>query len=149
VLKLRDVECPLVDIDIKLFLRTHLADIARHRSHFDVIEDWPLSFDVHILCEKAAGLFIYASTAIKFVASRYHQPPKRIALLVSLPQNTACEGVSGTDFPHTEILRQVYYGLGPDDQNPDNQEVYRRFRSVYLQMCSDKNPKKLLHMDVV
>jgi len=88
VLKLHDVERPLVDIDIKLFFRTRLTEIAKVWSHLDVTEEWPLSSDINILCEKAAGLFIYASTAIKFVASPHHQPPKRLALLISLPQNT-------------------------------------------------------------
>ena len=100
VFKLHDVERPLVDVDIKLFLRTHLTETAKNRSHCNVTEDWPLSSDVDILCEKAAGLFIYASTVIKFVASRHHQPPKRLATLISLPQNTTHEGESGIDSLH-------------------------------------------------
>ena len=140
VLKLHDVKRPLVDIDIKLFLRTRLADIVTNRTHLDVTEDWPLSSDVDILCEKAAGLFIYASTAIKFVASRHHQPPKRLDLLVLLPQNTAREGESGIDSLYTEILRQAYYDLSPDDQNPDNQEVYHCFRSAVGAVLLAFNP---------
>ena len=70
-------------------------------------------------------MFIYASTVVKFVASRHHHPSKRLALLVSLPQNTTHEGESGTDSLYTEILRHAYY-----DVDPDNQEVYHRFRSV-------------------
>ena len=130
VLKLHEVERPLVDIDIKLFLRTRLVEIARNRSHCDVTEGWPLSSDIGILCEKADGLFIYASTVVRFVASRHHQPPKRLTILVSLPQNTTHEGQSGVDFLYTGILRQAYCDLDPDNQNPDNQEVYQHFRSV-------------------
>ena len=69
VFKLHDVERPLVDIDIKLFFRTCLTEVAKNRSHLDVADDWPLSSDIGIICEKAAGLFIYASTVVKFVAS--------------------------------------------------------------------------------
>ena len=140
VLKLHDVKRPLVDVDIKLYLRTRLADIARNRSDCDVTEDWPPSSDIDILCEKAAGLFIYASTAIKFVASRHHQPPRRLNILISLPQNTAREGDSGINTLYTEILRQAYYDLGPDDLNPDNQEVYRRFRSAVGTVLLAFNP---------
>jgi len=140
VLKLHDIKRPLVDVDIKLYLRTRLADIARNRSHCDVTEDWPPSSDIDTLCEKAAGLFIYASTAIKFVASRHHQPPRRFDILISLPQNTAHEGESGINTLYTEILRQAYYDLGPDDRNPDNQEVYRRFRSVVGAVLLAFNP---------
>jgi hypothetical protein len=132
VLQLHDVKRPLVDIDIKLFLQTHLADIARNRGHSDVAEDWPLSsgIDIGVLCEKAAGLFIYAAIVIKFIASQPHQPSNWLALHVSLPQNTGHEGESGIDSLYTEILRQAYCDSGPDGQSPENQEVYRCFRSV-------------------
>jgi hypothetical protein len=149
VLKLHDVEPSSVDVDIKLFLRTRLADIAGNRSHWDITGDWPLSCDIDILCEKAAGLFTYASTAIKFIASRHHQPPERLALLVSLPRDTAREGESGINSLYTEILKQAYYDLGSDDRNPDNQEVYRRFRSVAGAVLLAFNPlsmKSLSHL---
>ena len=139
VLKLHDVKRLLVDVDIKLYLRTRLADIVRNRTHLDV-KDWPFPSDIDILCEKAAGLFIYASTAIKFVSSRHHQPPKRLNILISLSQNTTREGEFGIDSLYTEILRQAYYDLGPDDQNPDNQEVYCRFRSVVGAVLLAFNP---------
>ena len=107
VFKLHDVERPLVDIDIKLFLRTRLTEIAKNRSHCNVSEDWPLTSDINVLCEKAAGLFIYASTAVKFVASQHHQPPKRLALFISLPQNTTHEGDSGIYSLYLEIKASI------------------------------------------
>ena len=140
VLKLHQVRRPLVDVDIKLFFRTRLTEVAKNRSHRNVTEDWPLPSDIDILCEKASGLFIYASTAVKFVASQHHQPSKRLALLVSLPQSTVREGNSGIDSLYTEILRQAYLDLGPDDQNPDNQEVYHCFRSVVGAVLLAFNP---------
>jgi hypothetical protein len=140
VLKLHDVKRPLVDIDIKLFLRTRLTDIARNQGHCDITEGWPLSSDIDILCEKAAGLFIYASTVVKFVASRYHQPPKRLNLLVSLPQNTTHEGEFAINSLYTEILKQAYCDLGPDDQGPNNQEIYCHFRTVVGAVLLAFNP---------
>ena len=125
VFKLHDVRRPLVDTDIKLFLRTRLTEIAKNRRNFDAREDWPHSSDINILCGKAAGFFTYASAAIKFVASAHHHPPERLVLLISLPQNTTHEGESGIDSLYTKILSHTYRGVGPD-----NQEVYRSFRSV-------------------
>ena len=139
-LKLHNVKRPLVDSDVKLFSRTRLTEISKRWSHWDVTEDWPLSSDISILCEKAAGLFIYASTAVKFVASLHHQPPNRLAILVSLPQNTARKGESGIDSLYAEILKHAYHDIGPDNQNPDNQEVYRRFRSVVGAVLLAFNP---------
>jgi len=140
VFKLHDVKCPLVDTDIKLFFRTRLPEIARNRSYCDVTEDWPPPSDINVICEKAAGLFIYASTVIKFVASPHHQPPKRLAILVSLPQNTAHEVESGIDSLYTEILRHGYHDMGSDNQKPNNREVYHRFRSVVGAVLLAFNP---------
>ena len=149
VFKLHEVKRSLVDVDIKLFFRARLTDIAKNWSHCDVTEDWPLSSDIDILCGKAAGLFVYASTVIKLVASRHHQPPKRLALLISLPQSTAREGESGINSLYTEILRQAYLDLGPDDQNPDNQEVYCRFRSVVGAVLLAFNPLSMKSLSLL
>ena len=146
ILRLHDAKRSLVDIDIKLFLRTRLTDIAKNRSHCNVTEDWPLSSDMDILCEKAAGLFIYASMVVKFVGSRHHHPLKRLTLLVSLPQNTAHEGESGINSLYTEILRDAYCDMGPDNQNPDNQEVYRHFRSVVGAVVLAFNPLSMMSL---
>ena len=146
VLRLHDVKRPLVDIDIKLFLRTRLTDIAKNRSHCDVTEDWPLTSDMDVLCEKAAGLFIYASTVVKFVGSIHHHPLKRLALLVSLPQSTAHEGESGINSLYTEILRHAYRDVGPGNQNAHNQEVYRCFRSVVGAVILAFNPLSMMSL---
>ena len=68
-----------------------LTSITKHRSDGGPREEWPSSSDISILCDKAAELFIYAATVVKFVVSSHHQPSRRLALLVSLPHST--EGV--------------------------------------------------------
>ena len=125
VLRLHDVKPSLVDGDIKLFFRTQLSDIAETWSDCGVMEDWPSSSDIDTLCEKAAGLFIYASTVIKFVTSKYHTPNERLALIISLPQSTMYEGKSGIDLLYTQVLEQAFCDIGPDEQG-----LYSDFRSV-------------------
>jgi hypothetical protein len=125
VLKLHDVERSSVDSDIKLFFRKRLTEIIKHWSHCDLTEDWPSPSDVDILCKKAAGLFIYASTVVKFVAPRHFQPEKRLALIISLPQNTTREGKLGIDLLYTQVLTQAFHNMDSDDQ-----ELYQHFQSV-------------------
>ena len=125
VLRLHDVERSLVDSDIKLFLRTGLCNIAETRSDFDSTEDWPSLYEIDILCKKAAGLFIYASTVVKFVAFQHGSPTERIALIVSLPQSTAHEGRSGIDLLYTQVLEQAFH-----DVDLGEQVLYSNFRSV-------------------
>ena len=130
VFKLHDVERSLVDADIMLFFNIHLAEIAKQQSYNGLMEGWPTTSGINILCKKAAGLFIYASTVIKFVSSEHYQPTKRLALLVSLPQNTDHEGKSGIDTLYTEVLIQAFHNMDSDNLGPDEQEVFYHLRSV-------------------
>ena len=125
VLKLHDVERCSVDDDIKLFFRARLDDIIKDRSNCDLTENWPSSYEIDILCKKAAGLFIYASTVVKFLASPNHLPTERLALIISLPQSTTHEGKSGIDLLYTQVLEQAFRGTHSDDQ-----ELYSRFKLV-------------------
>ena len=125
VLRLHDVERSLVDSDIKLFLKAQLADIAKTQSSCDFTEDWPSPQDIDILCKKAAGLFIYASTLVKSIGSKYHLPTERLALITSLPQSTIHEGKLGIDLLYTQVLEQAFC-----DMDFDGQEFYSHFRSV-------------------
>ena len=140
VFKLHDVERSSVDTDIKLFFRIHFADMAKHRSHSNLPEEWPSSSDINILCQKAAGLFIYASTVVKFVSPRHHQPARRLAILISFPQNTVHEGESGINTLYTEVLMQAFCDVGLDNLKPDDQDVFHRLRSVVGAVLLAFNP---------
>jgi len=125
VLKLHDVERSSVDGDIKLFLRTRLTEIAKTQSDCDLTKDWPGSYNINILCKKAAGLFIYALTVVKFVASQHHLPTERLTLVISLPQSTAHEGKSGINLLCIQVLEHAFR-----DADSDEQELYSRFKFV-------------------
>jgi len=125
VLRLHEVEPSLVDSDIKLFLRARFIDITKNRSDCNFAEDWPGPHNINILCDKAAGFFIYASTVVKFVASHRHPPDERLALIVSLPQDTSHEGKSGVDLLYTQVLAQTFYDVDSHDH-----ELYSHLRSV-------------------
>ena len=122
VLRLHDVKPNLVDSDIKLFLTTRLTDIIKNRSNCSLMGDWPSPQDINVLCKKAAGFFIYASTVVKFVMSRYHSPGDRLALIISLPQDTSHEGRSGIDLLYTRVLEQAFCDV--------DQDFYPHFKSV-------------------
>ena len=108
VLKLHEVKPEVVDRDIGLFFQTQLANLSRARSDFDLTEDWPTPSDVKILCKKAAGFFIYASTVVKFVASESDPLAERLSLITSLPESTAEEGKSGVDQLYSKVLQQAF-----------------------------------------
>ena len=115
ILRLHEVDPSSVDSDIRVFFQAQLTNIAKNRSDWDLSEPWPSLFDLETLCAKAAGLFIYASTVIKFVASKDHQPAERLADIVALPQSTVEEGKSGLDLLYTEVLQQAFLSTHASD----------------------------------
>ena len=125
VLKLHDVKPEAVDGDIALFLQTQLASLAKNRSDFDLTEDWPSPSDIQLLCKKTAGLFIYASTIVKFVASEDNPLTESLSLITSLPQSTVEEGKSGVDQLYTKVLQQAF-----SDVHADTSQQYLRFQTV-------------------
>jgi len=139
VLKLHDVERSSVDSDIKLFFRTQLADIAKTRSDCDFTLDWPNPSYINILCKKAAGFFIYASTVVKFVAFKNRTPIEQLDRIISLPQSTVHEGRSGIDLLYTQVLDQAV-----DEADADAGEIHLRFRTVVGAVLLVFNPLSIM-----
>ena len=137
VFRLHDVERSSVDHDVKLYFRTQLTDIATSRSDCDFTENWPNPSDIDILCTKAAGLFIYASTVVKFVAFRHRTPTEQLERIISLPGNTAHEGRAGVDLLYTQILEQAAADV---DTVEDDEEIYSRFKTVVGAVMLVHNP---------
>ena len=125
VFRLHEVEPCLVDNDIMLFLKAQLANIVIDQSDCNLPEEWPSSSDLDILCMKAAGLFIYASTAIKYIASKDHPPPQRLTDIILNPQSSIEEGKSGIDQLYNGVLEQAYSNIPADDNR-----FYSNLRSV-------------------
>ena len=125
ILKLHEVEPSLVDSDIRLFLKAQFLEITKNRSDCSFEEDWPSPQNLDILCKKAAGFFIYASTVAKFIASYHHPPDEALDLIVSLPQDTFHEGKLGIDLLYTQVLSQAFPNVGIHNFN-----LYSCFKSV-------------------
>jgi len=51
---------------------------------------------------------------VKFIASQYHPPDERLAIILSLPQDTSHEGKSGVDILYTQVLEQAFHGMDQD-----------------------------------
>jgi len=139
ILRLHDVKRSSVDRDIKLFFRTQLANIAGTRSDCDFTQDWPNPSDISILCKKAAGFFIYASTVVKFVGFKNRTPTEQLDRIISLPQSTVHEGQSGIDLLYTQILEQVV-----DEVDAHAGEIHSHFRTVVGAVLLVLNPLPMM-----
>jgi len=123
--RFHSLERSSVDNDIKLFLRARLTNIVRARSNCDLRECWPSSSDLHILCDRAAGLFSYASTVVRFIESGDRPIAERLTLITSLTQCMVEEGKSTLDTLYTRVLEHILRDVHPDDEGYQS-----RFRSV-------------------
>ena len=115
---LHDVERSLVDNDIRLFLEQSFLELARRRR---VLGDWPTKEQLDLLCERAAGLFVYAMATVKFIDHRNNHPKKQLDRLLQSPESSAREGkvafrVDTTlDSLYTTILREAFGRDDPED----------------------------------
>jgi len=126
VFVLHDVDPPLINNDIRLFLKHELSELAeRHQ-----LGSWPSDEHVDLLCKRAAGLFVYAVATIKFLDSNTHLPEHRLGVIVKLPECTAPEGKtrfnlkSTLDSLYTSILQMAF------SDSEEDPEVYSRVRST-------------------
>ena len=124
VLRLHEVKPEAVNNDIKLFFQIRLTEVAENRSDCDSAEDWPSISDLDILCKKAAGFFIYASTVVKFITSKNFKPTKQLGRIILFPQTTSHEGRSGIDLLYTQVLEQAI------DTDADGKELHSQLRTV-------------------
>jgi len=135
VLKLHEVKPETVNSDIKLFFQTQFTELVEEQSDCSSTEDWPSPSEIDILCEKAAGFFIYASTVVKFVKSSNHPPAEQLKMITSFPHSTSHEWSSGIDILYTQVLEQAAM-----DVDVDKEKVNSSFRTVIGAVVLVLNP---------
>ena len=90
VFVLHEVEPSIINTDIRLFLECGLSELAKRRG---IEQDgWPTDQHINLLCERAAGLFVYAVATLKFLDHRFNSPSKRLDIITRAPESTTYEG---------------------------------------------------------
>ena len=70
------------DNDIEVFLKSKFRDIKKNHPSCELIPPWwPYTSQIQRLVQKSSGQFIYASTVMKYVESRQHQPMLRLDII--------------------------------------------------------------------
>ena len=106
---LHEVEPTSVEGDIRLYLTEKLTAIAKRRSVLNLPEVWPSDKDITVLVKKSSGLFIFASTVVRFIESEHHDPRERLQL--SKADDTSYEGASGIDLLYSQVLCDAFSGI--------------------------------------
>lgn len=90
VFVLHDVEPSVINTDIRLFLEQGLHELAKRQG---VEQDgWPTDKQLDLLCERAAGLFVYAVATLKFLDHSFTPPNEQLDIILRAPGSTTHEG---------------------------------------------------------
>ena len=117
---LHEVEPHQVESDIRLFFKHSFSELA---SRQDGPEGWPTEEQLDLLCERAAGLFVYAVATVKFIDHRNNDPEEQLNRLFESSESSAREGRielregMSLNALYTTILREAF---GRDDPEDDS-----------------------------
>ena len=73
---LHEVEPDQANSDIRLFFKTSFSELVSRRR--GLLDDWPTGEQLNRLCERTAGLFVYAVATIKFIDTNKWNPRERL-----------------------------------------------------------------------
>jgi hypothetical protein len=124
VLRLHEVEPSSVDSDIKLFLKLGLLKLPRTEVTA-TLQRIGLAHTLMFSARKQLGFSSMLQQLSSLLHPVIHPPDERLALIVSLPQDTSHEGKSGIDLLYTQVLEQAFHDVDSHDH-----ELYSRFKSV-------------------
>ncbi|KIM82227.1 hypothetical protein PILCRDRAFT_473452 [Piloderma croceum F 1598] len=97
-----NITSELVRNDIESFLRHRMSEI-RAENNTLLSADWPGENRLRTLAERASGLFIWASTACKFIDA--YDPEQRLGVLMQA--DVGCDAESALDSLYVTALRSA------------------------------------------
>ena len=130
---LHKVESASINSDIQLYLTQRLTAIAKQRSDLDLPNPWPCGDEIEILTNKSSGLFIFASTLVRFIGSKYHEPNERLQLVLSDINSTTYEGHAGIDSLYSQVLLHAF-------SDTDELAVFTNVRRIFGAIALAFNP---------
>jgi len=78
----------LVNNDIQVFLKHELSGLAEQKG----LDNWPTAKQLSLLCDRAAGLFVYAVATVKFLDNAFRMPNEQYTIIENSPDDTVHEG---------------------------------------------------------
>jgi hypothetical protein len=110
VFVLHDVEPGQVRSDIRLFFKHNFLEIRNYNGGLD---GWPKEEQLDLLCQRAAGLFIYAMATVRFIIQKNRSPRQQLdRLLQSLESGfegkTKLKANATLDSLYMSILEEAF-----------------------------------------
>ena len=86
---LHEVEPSAINSDIYHFFKHELSKLAQQCGN---IGDWPTDEQLSLLCQRAAGFFVYAVATVNFLNHKFQDPLGQLAVIMKSPESTTPEG---------------------------------------------------------
>ena len=134
VFVLHDVHPFLIENDIRTFLKHELSQLARRRK----LTEWPTDEHIGLLCDRAAGLFVYAVATVSFLDGSIHLPRHRMDMILKVPGSTAHEGK--TRFNSKTTLDSLYTSILQAAFGEEDPEVDSKVRTIVGTVVVVVNP---------
>ncbi|KAF9645955.1 hypothetical protein BDM02DRAFT_3189254 [Thelephora ganbajun] len=131
---LHDIHPSLINSDIRIFLKHGLSEVARRRR----LERWPSDDHIDVLCDRAAGLFVYAVATVKFLDSSTRLPKQQLDKVLNFPEHTGHEGK--TRFNSKTTLDSLYTSILKTAFSEEDAEVDSKVRSTIGTIVLVANP---------
>jgi len=107
---LHGVEPDQVNSDIQLFFKHSFLELL---PLWPGLDGWPPGEQQHHeLCKRAAGLFVYAAAAVKFISNNQWDPKKQLNILLD-SQKIGVDEWEALDSLYTSILQQAFSSRKP------------------------------------
>jgi hypothetical protein len=128
ILHLHDIEKDLVEADISLYLHKKLRDIrSSSRSPTMFPPTWPAPRDIRILMRLSGKLFIYAFTAVKFIAAKNHV--ERLQSLIRFTTDAGQPFHDPLDKMYSLLLSSA---LDPNECTPEEIRMTKRLLGAII-----------------
>jgi hypothetical protein len=119
---LHDIEARIVNADIELFLRTECSRIA---DAADIRKPWPAEEYILVLVKRSGRLFIYASTAVRFISDAVF-PRDALEMFLSADGSDIYESHATLDSVYRTVVRSV----ATHGQSTSSDRIFLFFRRV-------------------
>ncbi|PMD32012.1 hypothetical protein L207DRAFT_590884 [Hyaloscypha variabilis F] len=113
---LHSISPPIIDQDIRIFLKHDLRLIAQERS---LGPDWPSNEAIGLLVQRASGLFIWAATACRFIRQGKRFAPKRLETIVSSSDSSSTAPEKHLNQIYITVLKQSVSDEYTDEEKKD------------------------------
>jgi hypothetical protein len=103
VMQLHDLDQNIVRADIVIYLRRSFDSLVERRSDLTLGEGWPSAVDIDALADSSGKLFVYASTVVRFLNSKW-DPNRLLDHLLRRRDGGFGSPYSSLDRLYTQVL---------------------------------------------